>query len=296
MIELKLNLKPLLKKLELSTKRSTIAEMVGEYRTVFKGRGLDFEGYRVYSPTEDDASFIDWKASLRANDLLVKMLQEERFLKVLILMDISNSMLFSSHEKLKCEFAAELIASLSFVILHAGDSVGLMMFNNKVVRNIPVNLGSKQYFLITQALSNPANYGGQFDIVKILRIVLNSVRSQTSIIILSDFIGMPPEFQTLIKILGTKCDISGIMIRDPVDNVLPIERKQILLQDPYSDATIMIDPRVIKEEYDLKSKQERTNIKNIFLKAHSSALDIQTNQEFVTPIIKFFQERKLRWK
>jgi uncharacterized protein (DUF58 family) len=296
MIELKLNLKPLIKKLELSTRRTTSAELVGEYRTVYKGRGLDFEGYRIYSPTEDDASFIDWKASLRSNDLMVKILQEERFLKVHILFDVSNSMLFSSHDKLKCEYAAELIASLSFVILHAGDSVGLTMFNDKIVRNIPVNLGAKQYYLLIQALSNPANYGGQFDIVHILRNVLNTIRSQTSIIIVSDFIGMPTEFETMIKLLAITCDISGIMIRDPVDNELPTERKQILLEDPYSNAKIMIDPKVIKEDYDKKSKEERLYIQGIFKKTRSGVIDLNTKHDFVIPIIRFFQERKRRWK
>jgi len=295
MIELKLNLKPLIKKLQISSKRTLSGEMVGEYRTAFRGKGLDFVGYRTYVPT-DDANMIDWKASLRSNDLLVKILIEERFLKVLLLFDVSNSMLFSSTDKLKCEYAAELIASLSFVILHTGDGVGLVMLNNNIVKEIPINLGPKQYYMIISALSNPAYYGGKFDLVRVLRSVLDRVKRDTQIIIVSDFIGVADEWEDTLKLFGGKCEISGIMIRDPVDNSFPTEKKQILLEDPYSSNKLVVDPKIVKEDYDRKAREQIERIKDSFAKINSGFLELETTQSFVMPIIRFFHARRKKWR
>ena len=131
MEELKLNLKPLIKKLEVSTKRGFIDILTGSYKSSFKGKGLDFEGYRSYI-SGDDASLIDWKATLRSQDLLIKVLTEERNVNIIFLVDVSSSMSFASIDKLKNEYAAELVASLSFAAIQAGDSVGLVMFNDKI--------------------------------------------------------------------------------------------------------------------------------------------------------------------
>ena len=136
MKEIKLNLKPLIKELDTQLKKGLSHEpMAGDYRSVFKGRGLEFEGYRDYNP-EDDATMIDWKATLRAKRLVVRELREERNLSVLFLFDVSNSMLYASTEKLKCEYAAELIATLSYAIREVGDAVGLVMFNDKIPEKI----------------------------------------------------------------------------------------------------------------------------------------------------------------
>jgi len=295
MIELKLNLRPLIKKLEIAARYNTTGEITGEYRALFKGKGLDFEGYRTYNPT-DDASFIDWKASLRSNDLLVKIMQEERFLKVYLLFDVGNSMLFSSIDKLKCEYAAELIASLAFVILHAGDSVGLVMFTDTIVRNIPVNVGQKQYYMILNALSNPLLYGGKVHFSNILRSLMNQIKREMSVIIISDFIGLDPEFEGLLKLFASKCEISGIMIRDPVDNIFPAERKQVLVQDPFSDRAFVVDPMVVKAEYDKRAQEQLSYLRGLFMKINSGFLNLNTSQEFVTPVTKFFQERRRRWR
>jgi hypothetical protein len=295
MIELKLNLKPLIRKLEISTRRMSSSELVGEYRTAFKGRGLDFTGYRLYTKS-DDASMIDWKASLRTNDLLVKILEEERFLKVFILFDISNKMLYSSTDKLKCEYAAELIASLSFTILHAGDSVGLIMFSDKIVKQIPINLGSKQYYLIIKALSDPKYYGGRFNIVTVLKSLMNMIHKDAFVLVISDFIGIPPEWEKLLSYLAGKCEISGIIIRDPVDNEFPSDKNQIVVQDPYSENKLIIDPRYVKKDYDKIAREQVERIRNSFGRINSGVLHLTTTESFVIPLIKFLHERKRRWR
>ena len=115
------------KRLKILTNNIVNSQLVGNYRSVFKGRGLEFEGYRHYTP-DDDASSIDWKASVRSKEMLVKQLIDERNVSVFFLIDVSSSMVYSTTDKLKVEYMAELVATLSYVILSAGDSVGFALF------------------------------------------------------------------------------------------------------------------------------------------------------------------------
>ena len=91
-----------MKEFEIAIKKMVFTRIVGRYTSIFRGKGLEFDTYRNYSPG-DDASFIDWKASARANELLVKEYVEERDVKIFFLVDVSSSMVFGSTEKLKNE-------------------------------------------------------------------------------------------------------------------------------------------------------------------------------------------------
>ena len=121
------------------------------YRSLFRGKGLEFESYRNFQP-DDDASMIDWKASLRGDKLLAKKYIEERDLNVYFLVDVSNSVLFGSGEKLKAEFAAECCAALGHLIHDLGDNIGLIMFNDKIQKYIPAGSGRNQFNLIFKTL------------------------------------------------------------------------------------------------------------------------------------------------
>src|SRR3989339_852812 len=92
------------------------------YRLIFRGKGLEFEGFRSYSP-DDDASDIDWKASSRAQELLVKQYKEERDLKIVFMLDVGSNMVFGSTKKIKCEYALELIAALTNLMLYFNESI-----------------------------------------------------------------------------------------------------------------------------------------------------------------------------
>jgi uncharacterized protein (DUF58 family) len=117
--KLRVDVLSLTKKIEIILKILVNTQIISRYRSVFKGRGLEFEDYRAYT-TQDDATRIDWKASIRSNQLLVKLFREERELDVYILLDSSSSMIFGSTEKLKLEYAAELAAAFAFWLLRPG--------------------------------------------------------------------------------------------------------------------------------------------------------------------------------
>ena len=296
MKKLKLDLKPMVKKFEIFTKKNTISELSGDYTSLFKGKGLDFAGYRDYTHM-DDAGKIDWKASLRSNKLLIKEMEEERNSQVFFLFDVSNSMLFASTNKLKCEYAAEIVASLSFAILRAGDSVGLAMFSDSINKILPLSMGPQHYYKIIKEVSNPANYGGNFDFGKTLKFLNTYLPKNSIVVVISDFIGLTDSWKTHFKVSSKKFDfLLLLMIRDPVDNVLPEDTGQITLEDPFSRSKLLIDPNMMYKTYNLRSKEIKDKIKKEFLMAGCDTLELITNKPFEKEISNFFVRARRKWR
>jgi uncharacterized protein (DUF58 family) len=146
---------PRVRELSIKAHRQVLSRTLsGNWLSTFKGRGIEFSGYRKYLPT-DDASTIDWKASLRARKLLVKELTEERNLNVILFVDVSNSMLYGSRDVLKAEYVAEIVSSIAFAALRAGDAVGLVLFTNKLEVYLRPNIGMSQHSIILDVIANP---------------------------------------------------------------------------------------------------------------------------------------------
>jgi uncharacterized protein (DUF58 family) len=296
MKKLKLNLKPMVKKFEVFTKKDTISELSGDYKSLFKGKGLDFSGYRDYTHL-DDSGKIDWKASLRSDKLLIKKMEEERNAQVFFLFDVSNSMLFASTPKLKCEYAAEIVASLSFAILRAGDSVGIAMFSDKINKMLPLSMGPQHYYKVIKELSNPKNYGGNFDFGRVLKFLNNYLPRNSVVIVVSDFIGLSSNWRPHFKIASKKFDfLLLMMVRDPVDNILPEDTGQITLENPFEGEKLLIDPNMMCKTYNLRSKQLKDKIKNEFKLAGCDTLELMTNKPFEKTISNFFVKARKRWR
>ncbi len=294
MKELKVDFKPLLKRLEASSKKGLFGEGGGEYRSVFKGRGFEFTGFRQYL-TSDDAHSIDWKSSIRAGELLLRVYTEERNLQIVFLLDVSSSMSFTSSDKLKNEYAAELVASLSYAILEAGDHVGLVMFSDKIVRVIQPNAGPHQFYTITKALSDPALYDGGVDFTKILRFAAKSLKQNTILIIVSDFIGVNKDWESALRAVSARSEVIGIMIRDPFDIILP-NVGQVVVSDPFSEKEVILNTARLQLAYAVETKHQVDSLRTLFRQINGDFVPIITNKSFVKPLLDFFQERKARWR
>jgi uncharacterized protein (DUF58 family) len=160
------------------------------YKTILRGKGLEFDSYRVFQQ-DDDASMIDWMASLRSNGLLAKKYIEERELSIYFIVDASSNVLFGSGDKLKAEYNAEIVAALSHLILESGDKIGLVMVNDDVAKYIPPKNGKNQFMILTSFLSDPSLYKGEFDLKKGVDFVLDIFKDEYSLfIILSYFISI----------------------------------------------------------------------------------------------------------
>jgi len=291
---LKVNVAQAITEFEIAIRRQVATRIIGHYKSIFRGKGLEFESYREYTAS-DDANLIDWKASIRAQQLLIKQYVEERDMKIFFLIDTSNSMVFGSTEKLKNEFTLEMTAALANFILKSGDRVGFALFNDKVIKEVPPGRGQRQLHLLIRSLIDPEVYGGRYNLDEVLRFMMSHLPKDISLIIVfSDFIG-PRNWTRTLKVLNQKIETIGIMVSDPRDRTLPQISGQIILQDPYSDRTILIDPSLIKNAYERYTKAQEEQIINAFKEARADLVKVATEKSFVGPIVEFFRRRARRW-
>ncbi len=282
----------LVKKLEIILKILINTQIASKYRSVFRGRGLEFEDYRVYTPG-DDAKAIDWKASVRSNEILLKEYKEERNLDVYFLLDTSSSMIFGSTEKLKLEYAAEFVAAFSYFVMKAGDKAGLVMFNDKIVNHIPTSTGDKHFYILLRSLVDADFYGGGYNLSKAIDFVMRTTRERGLLVMVSDFIGLKKGWEKMVKISSVRFDVIGAMIRDPRDEKLPKDSGQIVIGDPYTDANIVVDPKMIAPVYERYVMKEEKNIRKVFLGCNADFMKLMTYESFAKPIVEFFMKRRL---
>lgn len=261
------------------------------YRTIFRGKGLEFDTYRNFEP-DDDASLIDWKASLRSNNIVVRKYIEERDLKVYLIVDCSGSVLFGSENKLKAEFNAELAVALSYLVLEGEDKVGLIMLNDDVVKFIEAKKGKKQFELIQEVLKDTKHYQGSFNLKKAIDRVLDTIKSEYTIfIIISDFLDLKKDVTRKMKFLGNKFETIAIMSRDKLDNAIPNFGQQVALTDPTSGKTLIIDPKSVDKMYKKIVDTHKKRLKQVFLDSNIDLLELNINEPFFLPVSQFLRSR-----
>jgi len=266
------------------------------YRTIFRGKGLEFDGYRDFNP-DDDAGNIDWKASYRANELLVKQYIEERDLKILFIVDVGENMLSGSQEKLKCEYAAELAAALSHLIINEGDNIGFVFFNDKIIQYVPPKKGIKQFNLFVGELSDPLLYGGAEDSTKVLGELSETADSSlNAIIIISDFIRIKKGFSEALKSFSQRFEVMAIMVKDPLDKTLPKIKGELIIEDPVTKEQMLIDPSVAGKKYEKIALEQENMVKQIFIDTNVDFLSLTTDKPFPFYLAEFLRERVRKGK
>ena len=294
--KLKVDLYSSLKKLDIIIRGLVTTRIMGSYRSLFKGKGLEFEDYRVYTPN-DDASLIDWKATARSDEILIKEFKEERNVEVFFLIDASSSMVFGSTPKLKVEYTAEVVAALAYAILNAGDRVGFALFTDKIIKKVPAIGGERQFHILGKTLVDPDTYGGNFDFNEAIRFLLNYLKQTSVVIIVSDFIGLKnSDWVKNLKILSKKMDTIALMVRDPRDKTLLPETGQVVVADPYSKKELIIDTGLIAYKYEKEVKLQEKQIRDNFRQTEAELIELTTDKPFINPIIEMFKKREMRWR
>ena len=277
-----------LSQFEKAIKRFQIKQII--YKSAFRGKGLEFDGYRNFEK-DDDYSMIDWKASLRGNRLMSKQYIEERDLSIYFIVDVSDSMIFGSQNKLKAEYSAEIVAALSHLIINSSDNAGLIMFSGKASKIILPSRSKNQFFIMTKYLSEGNLYGGAFDFSKAIEFVLKTAKPRSVVIFLSDFLHVKKDIEKDLRLLSTKFETMALMIRDPMDEELPKGNYKLYIQDPYSQNQMLIDPELAASRYSQISLKQKVFVKNLFKKSGIDLLDMKTDESFIVPLSGFLKSR-----
>ena len=259
---------------------------------IFRGKGLDFDGYRKYLP-DDDSVLIDWKASLRAQDILVRKYIEERELRIMFVIDAGENMVFGSTPKIKCEYAAELSASLANLLFEVNDWIGFFMFSDEIKQYVGPKPGKKQFHIFMNCLKDPENYGGKSELNKALDFVVDYFdKSINYVILVSDFLRSDEETMKKISFLaGRFKELIAIQVRDPIDKTLPNIEGEYILEDDYKGEQIILNPRVAKIVYEQKALEKQMMVREMFLKNGVDYLDLTTDEPFYIPLASFLKQR-----
>ena len=281
-----------LRLLEIRTNRIVQEIAQGAYRSVFKGRGIEFDEVREYTP-DDDVRDIDWLVSARMNAPYVKKYIEERELSVLLAVDVSASGAFGAAEKSKRQTAAELAALLAFSAGRNGDKVGLLMFSDKIELFVPPRSGRIHTLrLIREMLAfDPSSRGTRLDLA--LKEAGNLMKKRGIIFLLSDLIAENSPLQEL-KLLNRRHDVIAIKVSDPVEKKWSLD-VPALLEDAETGELIEFSGRassgrMVNQNMEKMMQQSRDMCRS----ANVDLIEVESGKDVLEPVISFFDRRKRR--
>jgi uncharacterized protein (DUF58 family) len=264
----------------------------GEYESAFRGRGMEFEEVREYTPG-DDIRDIDWNVTARMGHPFIKLYREERELTIMLLVDVSSSGLFGTVTQLKNELAAELASVLAFAAIKSNDKVGLVIFSDHVERYIPPKKGrSHVWRVIKEVLEHQPRATGT-NIGAALNYLNTVCRRRAVVFLISDFIAHG--YEAALRITNKKHDVIAINITDPRERELP-KVGMVALEDAETGETLLVDTtdEQVRTAYRILSGKNFEQRLSTFKAAHIDYLDIRTDTPYIDTLLKFFRMREKR--
>jgi uncharacterized protein (DUF58 family) len=282
------------RRIQIVANRQVNDLLAGEYLSVFKGRGMEFDAVREYVPGDEIRS-IDWNVTARTGAPYVKKFCEERELTILMAVDVSASGLFGSLRLSKLDAAAEVAAVLMFSALKNHDKVGLVLFADDVLRYIPPRKGSAGVLRLIRELLAAEPVKATANIDAALQFIGRVQRRRGVIFLLSDFQG--PDCSRALALANHRHDVIAVTLSDPREHVLPAAGF-ITLRDAETDEILELDtshPQV----RDLFARQaiKRDELLDGWLRrAGVDRLDIRTDQPYAQSLQRFFHMRERRFR
>lgn len=282
-----------IKKIEIKTRKAVSSLIGGEYHSVFRGRGIEFDEVRHYAPG-DQISAIDWKVTARTGVPFVKQFSEERELTVILAVDVSASQDFGSGSKRKKDITTEIGALIALSAIQNNDRVGLLTFSDRVETYLPPRKGKTHGMTVIKELIAMSSEGRRTSLVMALDYLAKILKKKSIVFLLSDFIDQG--YEKKINILSRKHDLIAIRIQDPLEHSFPHEGL-LNLRDAESGETFTIDPsdKRWQEEFARTDREEEHRISSFFRKHRIDCINIDTASSYMAPLRNFFKKRSARY-
>jgi uncharacterized protein (DUF58 family) len=281
------------RQIEIRTRGLVNQVFSGEYHSVFKGRGMEFSEVREYQ-FGDDIRNIDWNVTARFGHPYIKVFEEERELTVMLMVDLSGSLIFGSVSKTKQRVAAELSAILAFSALKNNDKVGLILFTDKIERFVPPRKGRTHVLRIIREVLSFAPHGKATNIKGALEYMHNAIKKKSIAFVLSDF--MDDGYEKILRIVGKKHDLIGIVLDDVREKEFP-KMGLVKLTDAETGLERWIDTSSTKVRQALMfTQREKVQKRNsLFVSSGLDSIQVTTGEDYVKPLVRFFKLRERRW-
>lgn len=280
------------KKIQFKTDRLINSVLCGQYASVFRGVGIEFEEVRLYQPG-DDIRAIDWNVTARTGRPYIKRYVEERELTVMLLVDLSASQYFGSVNTLKSDLAAEISALLSFLAIKNNDQVGLLLFSDCCEKYLPPQKGRRHVLRVIREILGYCPSGKKTDLAAALGYLNTILKRRSIVFILSDF--FDTHFEKALQGLKRRHDVIAVRIEDPREESLP-EIGLLRLQDLETGYRTMIDTSEEKVRAEIQARVfvRRKNLERLFRKNKIDYITVSTGYSYLEPLQKLFLKRERR--
>jgi uncharacterized protein (DUF58 family) len=289
-----------MRQLEIRTRRMVNDSLAGSYHSVFKGRGMDFDEVREYSPG-DEVRTIDWNVTARAGRPFVKKFTEERELTIFLLVDISASGNFGSSALSKRDLAAELASVLAFSAIRNSDKVGLLLYTDRVERYLPPKKGRRHVLRVVRDILYHTPEASGTDTVKALDVANRLLHRRAVVFLISDF-ETPKEsaatrldLRRAMRRTNRRHDLIAVHVEDPREKELP-DVGIVALEDAESGEVIEVDtasPKVRRRFKELSLERGRRLVSD-FRSEGIDTLQLQTDAPYMPALQRFFKTRERR--
>ncbi len=281
-----------IRRLELRTRRLVENAFAGQYHSVFKGRGMNFEDVRTYNPG-DEVRFIDRNVTARTGDLHVKNFTEERELTVVLLVDVSASGAFGSVAQSKRELAAEVACLLAFSAIRNRDKVGLILFSDEVELFLPPRKGRGYVLRLIREILFHRPRGRRTGVAQALEYLNKVVTRRAVVFLVSDF--QSPDFSRPLAATSRRHDLVAVDVVDPLEETLP-DVGRVSLEDAETGEIYEVntsDSRV-RSGFAKAVAARREGLATLLRRAQVDTIELRTDQDYLPALRAFFLQRERR--
>jgi len=280
------------RQIEIESKKVVNTLFGGEYKSSFKGKGMEFHEVRDYIPG-DDVRNIDWNVTARMNHPFVKRFVEERELTIFIIADCSGSGDFGTRKEKKKDLIARIAALFAFSAEKNNDKAGLLMFSDKVEHYLPPAKGRRHTLHIIRDILLFKGESKKTDPVPAMEFSQGVLRHGSIVLFISDFLGDNFDVNHIrmpLSLMAKKFDLIPIIVRDPLEAELSIKGK-ITFQDAESGRIRMFDGKELSNKLKEIRSARNEELYRLFNINGLDRIEIATGEDYVGSIHRLFQRR-----
>jgi len=284
-----------LRRLEWTVMRRLDGLLHGDYRTLFRGFGLDLADLREYE-YHDDVRHIDWNVTARLQTPYVRVYNEEREIAAWFLLDLSPSVEFGSRETMKRAVSAEFVTVLARILTRHGNRVGALLYSDSVDTVIPARSGRRHVLhLLHRMLSRPErSRSAATNLRDLVQSALQIVKRRSLVFVVSDFISTPGWTEPLAR-LAQRHEVVAVRLYDPLERELP-DLGLLTIQDAETGEQLFVDThdRGFRKRFTAAAERRELELHSSFREAGVDALELSTHDDLVDAILRFADLRKRR--
>ncbi len=283
-----------IRRIQITTSRMVSDVFAGQYQSVFKGKGMEFDEVREYLPG-DEIRAIDWNVTARMGHPYVKKFVEERELTVMLMLDMSSSCFFGTSKQLKIGLAAEICSLLAFSAIRNNDKVGLIIFTDRIEKFVPPRKGARHVLRVIREALYFKPEGTSTDITAALQYLNGVTTRKTVTFIISDFYAQG--YKRMLAVANKRHDIIAITITDPRELDLP-DVGIIALDDVETGERFTVDTSKasVRRQYAEQGRMRMKERAGLFGSIGVDSIDLRTDMPYVQSLIQFFRKRERRMR